>query len=147
MVKRWGRVNEDLEKLEEDIKIKSSESNDINYIWTTFKSQMFKILDTHIPTKVIKSNNKLPWINHKIRKMLKRKQNLYNKAKKSKQWTKYRQYQKECKREIRRSEWNYINEAILEGMKKKTRNLSGNMSNLGNRTTLEWHHSKSKAIS
>ena len=75
-------------------------------------------LDNHIPSKQVKSNNRLPWINHKIRKMLKKKQNLYNQAKKSKKWANYRHFQKTCKREIRKAEWDYINNSILEGMSK-----------------------------
>jgi len=50
--------------------------------------------------------------------MLKKKQNLYNQAKKSKKWANYRHFQKTCKREIRKAEWDYINNSILEGMSK-----------------------------
>jgi hypothetical protein len=32
--------------------------------------------------------------------------------------TNYKHYQKECKRQIRKAEWNYINSAIQEGMEK-----------------------------
>lgn len=75
-------------------------------------------LDNHIPSKQVKSNNRLPWINHKIRKMLKKKQNLYIQAKKSKKWANYRHFQKTCKREIIKAEWDYSNYSILEGMSK-----------------------------
>ncbi|CAG2245813.1 unnamed protein product [Mytilus edulis] len=50
--------------------------------------------------------------------MLKKKQNLYNQAKRTKSWTNYRHFQKTCKREIRKAENNYINNAIIEGMNK-----------------------------
>jgi gas vesicle protein len=64
-----------------------------------------------------KSSNqtRLPWFNHKIKKMLRTKQSLYNQAKRTKNWSNYKHYQKECKRQIRKTEWNYINSAILEG--------------------------------
>jgi hypothetical protein len=94
-----------------------SRSN-INDIWNTFKQHLFKCLDKHIPSKIIKSNNRLPWFNHKIKKMLRKKQSLYNQAKRTKNWLNYKHYQKECKRQIRKAEWNYINSAILEGMEK-----------------------------
>jgi division protein CdvB (Snf7/Vps24/ESCRT-III family) len=38
-------------------------------------------MDKNIPSKRIRSNNKLPWFNKKIKKMLKKKQSLYNQAK------------------------------------------------------------------
>ena len=38
-------------------------------------------MDKNIPSKQIRSNNKLPWFNKKIKRMLKKKQSLYNQAK------------------------------------------------------------------
>jgi hypothetical protein len=87
-----------------------------NNIWQTFKRKLFSSLDENIPSKTIKSNNNLPWINHKVRKMMKRKQRLYNQAKKTKKWNNYRQCQKECKKQIRKAEWDYINITINEGL-------------------------------
>jgi hypothetical protein len=62
------------------------------------KRKLFSSLDENIPSKTIKSNNNLPWINHKVRKTIKRKQRFYNQAKKTKKWNNYRQCQKECKK-------------------------------------------------
>ena len=49
--------------------------------------------------------------------MLKKKKSFYNKAKRTKKWSNYRFFQKECRRRIRKEERNYINNAITEGMK------------------------------
>ena len=75
-----------------------------NDIWNTFKQHLFKCLDKHIPSKIIKSDNRLPWFNHKIKKMLRKKQSLYNQAKRTKNWSNYKHYQKEFKRQIRKAE-------------------------------------------
>ena len=41
----------------------------------TFKSEhFFECMDKNIASKEIRSNNRLPWITHKIRKMFKKKQ-------------------------------------------------------------------------
>ena len=114
----WDDLNKDLESITPILEAMNDNKTDINNMWTTFKQELFKHLDKHVPSKMIKSNNRLPWINHKIRKQLKKKQRLYQQAKRTKQWANYRHYQKECKREIRKAEWNYINTAILEGMEK-----------------------------
>ena len=50
--------------------------------------------------------------------MLRKKQSLYNQAKRTKKWSSYKHYQKEFKRQIRKVEWNYINSAILEWVEK-----------------------------
>ena len=44
---------------------------------------------------------------------------MYNKAKKTKDWSKYKQFQKACRKHMRKAEWDYINSAILEGMEKQ----------------------------
>lgn len=77
---------------------KIQDKENVNDIWISLKQELLNSMDTNLPSKQVKSSNRLPWISHKIRKMLKRKQKLYNQAKKAKSWSRYRQYQK--KREI-----------------------------------------------
>ena len=48
--------------------------------------------------------------------MQRKKLRLYNQAKKSKSWSNYRFYQKECKRAFRKAEYEYINNVISEGL-------------------------------
>lgn len=80
----WEDINKDLDNLVDIIRSKIQNKESVNEICLSFKQHLFDSLDNHIPSKQVKSNNRLPWINHKIRKMLKKKQNLYNQAKKSK---------------------------------------------------------------
>jgi hypothetical protein len=48
--------------------------------------------------------------------MFKKKARLYKRAKKTKVWKNYRHFQKECTRQVRKAEWAYINNAIMEGL-------------------------------
>jgi hypothetical protein len=48
--------------------------------------------------------------------MLKRKKRLLQRARASRDWAPYRNYQKYCRRELRRAEWQYINGTIQEGL-------------------------------
>ncbi|CAG2196522.1 unnamed protein product [Mytilus edulis] len=82
----------------------------------TFKKELFQSMDKHIPAKEIRSKNSLPWITHKIRKMFKKKSRLYQQAKRTKNWSNYRHFQKEIKSQIRKAEWSYINDTILKGL-------------------------------
>ena len=66
---------------------------------------------------MVKSNSATPWIRGNVKRALRKKARLYKKAKSTKNWAKYRQYQRECKREIRRAEWNYVNKTISESLK------------------------------
>ena len=47
--------------------------------------------------------------------MFKKKTRLYHQAKKTNKWTNYRHFQKECKSQVRKAEWNQINDTIIEG--------------------------------
>ena len=73
----WEQVNQDLDTLTPNIQEMADSRSNINDIWNTFKQHLFKCLDKHIPSKIIKSNNRLPWFNHKIKKILRKKQSLY----------------------------------------------------------------------
>jgi hypothetical protein len=65
---------------------------------------------------MVKSNNSIPWINHKVKRSLKRKHRLYRQAKKTNNWSNYKYDQKECRQNIRRAEYQYINKNIMEGL-------------------------------
>ena len=53
-------------------------------LWNSFKKELFASLDKYIPSKLIRSNTSLPWINHKIRKMFKKKRGYINEQRKQK---------------------------------------------------------------
>ncbi|CAG2250433.1 unnamed protein product [Mytilus edulis] len=93
----WSSIKEEITKT--STKIRQMQDREINAqeMSDTFKKELFKSMDKHIPSKEIRSKNNLPWINHKIRKLFKKKQRLYHQAKKSKKWTNYRHFQKGSK--------------------------------------------------
>ena len=53
--------------------------------------------------------------------MLKKKQRLYKQARKSNKWTNYRTFQKECKRHLRKAEWDYVSTNIIDGLNNNTK--------------------------
>ncbi|CAC5376110.1 unnamed protein product [Mytilus coruscus] len=55
-------------------------------------------------------------INHEIRKMFKKKTRLYQQAKITNNWSNDKHFQKECKRQVQKAEWGYINNTIMEGL-------------------------------
>ncbi|KAK3097032.1 hypothetical protein FSP39_005743 [Pinctada imbricata] len=99
----WENINKDLEQLQMTIEAKNQKEDSVQQLWSTFKADLFKTMDANIPNKEIRSRNNIPWIKHKHKKMLKRKQRLYKQARKTRKWTNYRAYQKECKRSLRRA--------------------------------------------
>ncbi|MCS5550755.1 MAG: reverse transcriptase domain-containing protein [Gammaproteobacteria bacterium] len=112
----WKCIENDLNNLQNIVNDKDQQGADVQELWDTFKKNLFESMDKNIPNKEIKSRNTIPWIKKRERKMLKKKQRLYKQARKTNKWTNYRSFQKECKRQLRKSEWEYVNNNIIEGL-------------------------------
>ena len=112
----WTKINIDLENLQTTVENNKENGHSVHQLWDTFKKELFGTMNNNIPHKEIRSRNSIPWITRKHRKMIKRKQRLFNQAKKSKKWSNYRSYQKEVKRTFRKAEWEYVNTNIIEGL-------------------------------
>lgn len=95
-------------------------SGDTELLWTIFKSNILKSVEKNVPSVHRKNKYSLPWINYKLRRNLKKKARLYKHAKKHNSWSKYKQFQKECKKQFRSAEWNHVNNIIQEGFKENT---------------------------
>ena len=62
------------------------------------------------------------WINQKIRRMCRKKQRLFNKAKrssKSRDWSAYKSLKKDTSKDLRRAHWQYVNNILLGGLQSK----------------------------
>ena len=57
-----------------------------------FTDNVKRAMDNHIPSKLSSSSHKSPWITREVRRMSKKKQRLYNKAKKSQTEQDWRAY-------------------------------------------------------
>jgi len=69
------------------------QSRPVEELWQEFKQAVQKAVSDHVPHKVKHSRNSLPWINRQIKKDMKVRKKLYNKAKRSKlesDWNAYR---------------------------------------------------------
>ncbi|CAG2218191.1 unnamed protein product [Mytilus edulis] len=104
---KWEDLHKDLTILSTNIIEMYHSGATVQELWDKFKTDLYSNLDNHIPSKLIRSKTSLPWINHKIRKMFKKKTRLYQQAKKTNNWTNYRHFQKECKRQIRKADNGY----------------------------------------
>ena len=95
--------------------VKSSSTN-IENLWTCFKTNLLETVDKNVPSKMSRPKNSSPWINRNISKQLKKKNRLYRKAKSSGKWEKYRHFSKEGKKNIRKAEWNHVNNVIKDSL-------------------------------
>jgi hypothetical protein len=73
----WEALHNELSNLSTNIKEMCQKGDTVQDLWSSCKKELFASSDKYIPSKLIRSNTSLPWINHKIRKMFKKKARLY----------------------------------------------------------------------
>jgi len=92
--------------------IRSAGDRDVNLNWETFKSELFRLMDKHIPQKKLSSWQDVPWMTNDIKRQIRKKKRLYNKAKRADTdqcWQDFRDMRKVVKASMRKSYEEYIN--------------------------------------
>ena len=115
----WEQMKSDLDITAQEIRAEHKKGADADTLWKMFKARLQTSMEANIPTFMLKKRQSLPWITPTIKKMLKKKQRLFKRARSTNNWSGYREYQKHCRRELRRAEWQFINGKILQGLEQK----------------------------
>jgi hypothetical protein len=112
----WDKIKESANKFNETFLEQPSFNNrSIDENWALFKNFIFKSMDKFIPSKMTTSRYNLPWLTTPLKRQIKKKQKLYNKARSSKSpedWAKYKRHKKGTQSAIKKSHWTYV-ETIL----------------------------------
>ena len=115
----WQGLNESISSdLANIVQSMISQGKPIDDVWTCFKTTLLLKVENFVPSKMKGGRSKIPWLTKDIKRVLRKKQRLYKQAKNTNSWSNYRHFQRECKRSIRKAEWTFINDIILEGFKK-----------------------------
>ena len=114
----WNGLRQKLHCVASELQHMSTDHSGVQELWNYFHTEMLAAVDTFVPHKLHKQTSSLPWLNNRLRRLLRRKASLYNQAKKSRKWETYKQFQHRCKQEMRRAEWDYTNNIILKGLEK-----------------------------
>ena len=114
----WDGINSDIQAATNTIKTMYHEDDTAENLWATFKNSLQTSIEKNIPSSLARKRTRLPWIDRPLLRLLRRKKKLYRQAKVTRDWSQYCSFQKHCKREIRRAEWQYINKTVQEGLDK-----------------------------
>ena len=112
----WEELNKECTEISNHIKRRYEAGDSIDTLWDLFKKLLNQAIDTHIPSKQIRTNSKLPWMNAHLKRLVRKKTRLHRQAKKTKNWTNFHNFQKTCRDEFRKAEWDYVNKTISEGL-------------------------------
>jgi len=85
-------------------------SNELESNWQNFKHALSDAITTHIPQRLIKSTNKLPWLTPSTKRLMNRRTHLYNKAKSLQTvnaWNDYRTIRNKITHDIRNAHTKY----------------------------------------
>jgi hypothetical protein len=115
----WDKISEDLKPLGNEIGAMKRDGADTNSMWEAFKSAIKNAVSKHVPTILRRNSHDLPWLTRDLQKLIKRKNRLHRRAKKTKNWSNYRFCQKECRRRLRKAEQDYVNSMLEKGLQEK----------------------------
>ena len=113
----------DMDKLEQEIdniahefcaKHNSSDFS-VDENWNHFKLKLQQAIDKHVPQKQVKPNRKLPWITTQLKRMIRKRERLFKKARRSKlasHWQSYKSHRNLVKKQIQQAHESYVNEVI-----------------------------------
>jgi hypothetical protein len=90
--------------------------------WQHFKTGVLDIMDKHIPSKLTSTRYNLPWLNHTLRKMTRKKKKLYDRARKygrPKDWSKFKAYKKDSEKAIKTAHTKYISDILDKSLEDK----------------------------
>ena len=90
--------------------------------YSSFSNFVEKIIKDHVPTKFSTNRNRVPWMSATIRRLCRKKQRAYNKARKSKSpsaWKSFRSIQKQVIKNLKSARENYINNILADSLKNK----------------------------
>lgn len=99
--------------------LSQEKDNSIETNWNNIKTHLHLMADKHVPHKMSSTRTNLPWFNQHLKKLVKKKQRLYNKAKKDNtptNWESFRSFQKLTKKAIKSSYWQYINNTLTKSL-------------------------------
>ena len=111
------RIKEELTKL--SLQMDTRGFNSIDEKWSCFEGNIHRIMDSCIPSKWTSSRYNLPWFNHSLKRLARRKQRLYNKAKisgKQNDWKAFRVARKIMHKRLKEARNAYISDYLGEAI-------------------------------
>ena len=83
----------------------------VNDIWVSFKSEVIAAIETFIPTKMTQTKYSLSWIDSSIRRLIRKREKLYFRARKSSSpdvKNHYKRFRAHVQKVIRDAYWKHI---------------------------------------
>jgi len=118
----WTRIKLDTEQFSKEFLSDKWQGRPVEKNWELLKNHINAMLKKHIPSKLSSQKHQNPWLTTPIKKAIRKKNKLYFKARKTHNkdlWTKYKAAKQQVQKQIRKAEFDYINNILEESLKSK----------------------------
>ena len=97
----------------------SAKTEDVEHLWMTFKNKVHSLMESHIPSKILRGNRgQKPWVSRQVKTLMRKSKKLFRRQRKTKKAIEIRQY-KETKAHLQKAErqsyWQYVDNIIEIG--------------------------------
>ena len=95
------------------------EKNTVNQNWETIRNSLQTIMDSTVPSKMSSTKRNLPWINNDLKRKMRKRDQLYKKARKTitgEGWAAYRKYRNMVTKLTKKAHLDYINNVIGDSL-------------------------------
>ena len=85
----------------------------VNY--NIINDHITNIMVTNVPSKLSRSANKTPWLTNSVKRMCRKKQRLFSRARrthKRSHWESYKAYKRDTLKAVKRARWSYVNDIL-----------------------------------
>lgn len=123
----WANFKNDLDQF--SVKFIQQNHTDPNTSWNCFKDEFNRLTNKYIPSRLSKSRQDLPWVTHEIVKLIRKRDKLYKKIKRSTSHNpvnmkSFKSLKSVIQNKIRNAYWSYLDSIIFsdnsnDGQKKK----------------------------
>lgn len=116
----WDAMKQETKTFQDRYK-EEEDQRSTNKNWLEIKSHLNQMLDKHCPWKARTTRHNLPWMTPCLRRQIRRKRRLYNKARKTKNpndWSAFKSARKKVNQNLKSAHSNYINSTLTEAVNK-----------------------------
>ena len=104
-------INDDIQDFAKTLTDDNIAQSSVNKLWNDFKETVLTSIEKHIPSRLSKNSTQLPWVRSSHIRMIRRKQRLYNKARKSNHisdWDAFKDFRRSTDRSIRKARSDFL---------------------------------------
>ena len=119
----WDKIREKLSNISDVyFNLNSTSPHSVDENWSFFSKNFQQILNDHVPTKTLSRRTHLPWMSAPLKRLIRKKQRVYNKARLScreADWLQYKALKREVKHMLKSQHKNYLMDMISSPNNKK----------------------------